>query len=302
METLFNTKRSNPFEEAIEPFKEIAAYEAIWTEHNMSFPKISQKFSLEPFAKASDLVEGQKMNSIQERIINDILPKFDNIHDKVGVLFASTFDYPSRLLDAKEPVRLLYFKGDLSLLDNKCIAVVGSRNVSEEGKKRTQILVRKLVEDGFTIVSGLAKGVDKTAHEEAIRLNGKTIAVIGTPIDQYYPPENRSLQDLIAKEHLVISQVPFVRYSEQNPKTNRFFFPERNKTMSALTLATIIVEASDTSGTLTQARAALFQKRKLFILNSCFENENISWPQRFEKEGAIRVYTYNDIKSNLGNV
>jgi DNA processing protein len=81
---------------------------------------------------------------------------------------------------------------------------------------------------------------------------------------------------------------------------NRFFFPERNVTMSALTEATIIVEAGETSGTLTQARAALYQGRKLFILNSCFEREDLTWPARFEAQGAVRVREPDDIWKALG--
>lgn len=114
-----------------------------------------------------------------------------------------------------------------------------------------------------------------------------------------YPKSNASLQERIAKDHLLISQVPLERYEAQNFRVNRFFFPERNKTMSALTEATIIVEAGETSGTLVQAREALKQKRKLFILNSCFERSDLTWPTRFEAEGAIRVREYDDIRREL---
>ena len=105
---------------------------------------------------------------------------------------------------------------------------------------------------------------------------------------------------LISQDYLLISQVPVERYDrQQNPVSNRFFFPERNKTMSALTEATIIVEAGETSGTLVQARAALQQGRQVFILNNCFENTNLSWPTRFEKDGAIRVHDYDEIRRHL---
>ena len=130
-------------------------------------------------------------------------------------------------------------------------------------------------------------------------MKGKTIGVIGTPITKNYPPENKELQEIIAKNFLLISQVPIVRYLKQNYKINRIFFPERNKTMSALSQATVIVEAGETSGTLIQARAAIEQGRKLFILDSCFNNNNITWPKRFEKMGAIRVKNYEDIRNGL---
>ena len=114
-------------------------------------------------------------------------------------------------------------------------------------------------------------------HKAALDAGGQTIAVIGTPIGDIYPKENADLQEHIAENHLLISQVPVLRYGQQDYRSNRAFFPERNATMSALTEATIIVEAADTSGTLTQARAAVHQGRKLFILNSCFERDDIAW-------------------------
>jgi len=155
------------------------------------------------------------------------------------------------------------------------------------------------VKDGFTVVSGLARGVDATAHTAAIQAGGKTIAVIGTPLNRSYPKENTALQEGIAQNFLLISQVPVYRYSKQDFRRNRGFFPERNKTMSALTEATVIVEAGQTSGTLIQARAALAQGRKLFILDSCFLNSALTWPHEFELKGAIRVSKYEDIRNNL---
>jgi DNA processing protein len=158
--------------------------------------------------------------------------------------------------------------------------------------------VRRLVKDCFTIVSGLATGVDTVAHSTAIEAGGLTIAVIGTPLTFAYPRENAELQRQIAKEFLVISQVPVRRWERQDYRKNRLFFPERNITMSALTEATIIVEAGETSRTLIQARAALHQGRKLFILDSCFR-KGLKWPQRFADKGAIRVTDYDDIRRHL---
>src|SRR5207248_6474481 len=112
--------------------------------------------------------------------------------------------------------------------------------------------------------------------------------------------ENHDLQEEIATKFLLISQVPVLRYAAQKWFQNRTFFPERNVTMSALTEATIIVEAGETSGTLTQARAALHQGRKLFILDSCFKRKDITWPARFEEQGAIRIKSTDDIWAALG--
>ncbi len=125
--------------------------------------------------------------------------------------------------------------------------------------------------------------------------------MLGTPLSHSYPTENRELQKRLAEEYLLISQVPIIRYSQQHPNLNRLFFPERNVTMSALTEATVIVEARETSGTLVQARAAIAQKRKLFILDNCFQNKAITWSEKFEKQGAIRVRKYDDIRQHLSN-
>jgi DNA processing protein len=114
-----------------------------------------------------------------------------------------------------------------------------------------------------------------------------------------YPKENLELYETISKDHLIISQVPIVSYEQKEIKFNRIFFPERNKTMSALSEATIIVEAGETSGTLIQARAALKQGRKVFILNNNFDNEKLEWPKRFEKMGAKRAYNIQDILEGL---
>lgn len=129
-------------------------------------------------------------------------------------------------------------------------------------------------------------------------MGGNTIAVIGTPLSHNYPKQNVKLQKKIRENFLLISQVPFQRYLDQDYRSNRIFFPERNITMSALTKATIIVEASDTSGTLTQARAALAQGRKLFILESCFQNPSISWPAKYEALGPSELVTMTIFGSN----
>lgn len=180
---------------------------------------------------------------------------------------------------------------------------MGSRKASEDGKKRARRLAKLLVKEGYTIISGLAEGIDTSAHTAAIEAGGQTVGVIGTSITENYPASNRGLQKVISDNFLLLSQVPILYYRKNTPATNRFFFPERNKTMSALSLATIIVEASETSGTLIQARAAMEQKRKLFILNNCFE-KGLKWPEKFltnpEYSGRVfRVREIDDILKNL---
>lgn len=281
----------------VSPLREIGAYEAMWAAQSATFKTIADLFRQHPGALPSELVTPDQIDRALPHVLEKI--QKSNIRE-YGVTVHGTTEYPEWLRDAAHPIELFYYRGFLDLLHSpKRIAIVGSRNPSEDGVKRTRKIVKLLVQDGYTIVSGLAKGVDTAAHSATLELGGKTIAVIGTPITEYYPLENKHLQDLIANSHLLISQVPIWRYSLQNYKWNKLFFPERNATMSALSQATVIVEASNTSGTLTQARAALHQGRKLFILDSCFQNTELTWPARFESLGAIRVRDIEDIKAAL---
>ena len=280
----------------ISPQREMGAYEALWDEDGATFKTISEKLSKRPDTVPSDLVEPKRVEKYRQ-VVRDVMAKA-NV-GRFGVRVLGAGEYPNKLRDADYPAAVLYYRGWWDLVNSRSVAVVGTRTPSEDGIKRARTLVKELVKDGFTIVSGLAKGIDRVAHETAIGAGGRTIAVLGTPISHAYPAENRELQEKIAQEFLLISQVPIKRWQSQGPKQNRIFFPERNITMSALTEATIIVEAGETSGTLVQARHALKQGRKLFILDSCFENPDITWPRHFAEQGAIRVRNYADISRHL---
>lgn len=281
---------------AVSPYKEMGAYEALWSEEGASFKKIAERFQSSTGDVPTDFVEPSKAEEFARRAVADLTEAGIT---RFGVRVHGAGEYPLRLRDAEYPVELLYYRGWWDLALSPSVAVVGTRRPSEEGVSRARRLSRKLVEGGFTVVSGLADGIDSVAHQTAIENGGQTIAVIGTPLNVSYPAKNRDLQERIARDFLLISQVPLTLYRMRRPDANRWLFPERNKTMSALTLATVIVEAGETSGTLTQARAALKQGRKLFILDNCFQNPDLTWPARFEKQGAIRVREYDDIAREL---
>ncbi|WP_419914631.1 DNA-processing protein DprA [Hoeflea sp.] len=285
-----------PGRRTISPFRELGAYEALWDNVKATFKSIADQFARRPAALPSDFVKPETAEeyaaSVNSRFRESEIGPF-------GVRVHGAAEYPPRLRDAKHPVELLYFQGWWDLVNSRSVAVVGSREPSDEGKARTRRIVKALVEDDFTVVSGLAAGIDTAAHTAAIDNEGRTIAVIGTPLSHVYPKTNSDLQKRIAENYLLISQVPLLRYERQDYRRNRLFFPERNKTMSALTEATIIVEAGETSGTLIQARAALEQGRKLFILDSCFQNPKLTWPAKFEMQGAVRVRTYDDVRRHL---
>lgn len=178
--------------------------------------------------------------------------------------------------------RLFWYEGDPSLARvGPRVSVVGTREVSDEGRRRTARLARFLVEHGVTVVSGLAAGVDTVAHTTAIERGGRTVAVIGTGLDVAYPPQNRALQERIAREHLLVSQFP------PDAGVSKKQFPQRNRTMALLSHATVIVEASDGSGTLSQAWEALRLGRALFILRSVAETAGLTWPREVLAYGAV---------------
>jgi DNA processing protein len=275
---------------------EMAAYESLWLGDRAWFASIAELFRQNPRALPSELVPKAEY----ERVLELLKRELGSRVGEVGVRVNGTGEYPDRLREADNPLELFYYRGDWSLASSPSVAVVGTREPSEEGRTSADRIARALVREGYTVVSGLAKGIDRVAHTVALEAGGRTIGVIGTSLFDAYPKENAELQERIAKEHLLISQVPFLRYRNQFYKANRLFFPARNVTMSALTKATIIVEAGETSGTLVQARAALSQGRQLFILESCFRRADLTWPAKYEKQGAIRVRSVNEILTKLG--
>jgi DNA protecting protein DprA len=169
----------------------------------------------------------------------------------------------------------LYYAGDVDLVSRPCVSIVGTREASHEGRARASRLARELVQHGAVIVSGLARGIDAAAQMSAIDNGGRTVAVIGTPLSKASPAENSALQEKIWREHLLISPFP-----EGRP-VYRSNFPQRNRVMAAITDATVIVEASDTSGTLHQAAECQTLGRWLFILRTAVDNPAASWPKRF---------------------
>ncbi len=283
------------FARTASPYREMGAYEALWDREGTTFKRLADRFAQEPGRLPSDLVSADDA----EKYARMVCSRFHEAGvGRFGVRVFGEAEYPERLRDAAHPVELLYFAGRWDLVWTRSVAVVGSRRASIAGLARTRKLVRALVTDGFTIASGLASGIDTVAHETAMAAGGHTLTVIGTPLSVTYPKENANLQRRVAKEHLLISQVPVERYHKRDFRWNRAFFPERNATMSALSAATVIIEAGETSGALIQGRHALQQRRALFVLDSCFQR-GLQWPEDLEARGAIRVKEYGDIQANL---
>lgn len=273
-------------EDVISPYDELLAYECLYAEHGSSLKKISKATTLagllphEAFSNEFGFIEPNEVDEVK----SFLEPKLGSF----SVAINSTPSWPQKMLDSENPLPLIYFRGDLGLIESKSVSVVGARKASKQGLMRASLIAKQLVDHEITVVTGLAAGVDTAATRASLNNNGRTIGVIGTPIDEYYPKENRLLQEEVARDHLLLSQVPFYKYSNQPFKTKRYYFPERNELMAAISDATIIVEASDTSGTLIQARACLRQGRPLFIMRSCTENTSATWPSRFlEKDNVV---------------
>lgn len=288
--------------DAIMPSIEMGAFEALWANGEVSsFKQLRDKLTSSHTEFLSGLVDRDIAKQFYDKTVEKL---HETGIDHFGIRISGTLDYPSTLRDADHRLALLYYLGNWDLVFSRGVSVVGTRHPSPEGMKRARRLVKGLVDAKFTIFSGLAAGIDTVAHQTAIEEGGSTVAVIGTPLWLRYPKENSDLYAKIAKDHLLISQVPMLSYQQKDIKFNRIYFPERNKTMSALSEATIIVEAGETSGTLIQARAALKQGRKVFILNNNFENPQLTWPHKLLKAGAKRVCDLEDILQELscGNV
>jgi DNA processing protein len=191
---------------------------------------------------------------------------------------------PLNDVERRNAPKKLWCEGDVTLLRSGArVSVVGTREVSDEGRRRARKLVRLLVARNVTVVSGLAAGVDTEAHTTAITCGGRTIAVIGTGLDVVFPPQNKALHERIAAEHLLLSQ-----FAPGTP-VRKTQFPQRNRTMALLSHATVIIEASDGSGTLSQGWEALRLGRPLFILRSVVENPALLWPAEMIKYGAVSL-------------
>jgi DNA processing protein len=213
-------------------------------------------------------------------------------------LWLSPADVLGELNDVEEkhaPKQLFYI-GDRSLLERgPRVSVVGSRKATAEGLRRAQSLTKALVAHQIVVVSGLAEGIDTAAHTTAVAAGGLTIAVLGTPLDQFYPKGNHDLQQTLMREHLVVSQFP-VGYAV-TPKN----FPIRNRTMALLTDATVIVEAGEKSSTVHQGWEALRLGRLLFLLESVANDPSLSWPKEMIHTGA-QVLSRNNLEEVLSDI
>jgi DNA processing protein len=189
---------------------------------------------------------------------------------------------PLNDVEKKFAPKQLYVAGQLPIpLQSPRVSVIGSRKASLKGLNAAYIISKFLAKHEVIVVSGLAEGIDSSAHKGAIEANGHTIAILGTPLDRVYPCKNQQLQEFIMKKHLAISQFP-IGYPTL-PKN----FVIRNRTMALISDASIIIEASNSSGSLHQGWEALRLGRPLFIWNPLMHDQSLEWPEKMTKYGAI---------------
>lgn len=213
----------------------------------------------------------------------------------IYLLHSDDDNYPALLKQIHRPPPVLYVAGDLAALALPQIAIVGARRATRAGLDNAEAFARDLAAAGFGISSGLALGVDAAAHRGALLAEGKTVAVLGTGVDRFYPQRNTALaEQILAADGAIISEMPLGAGPEPGN------FPRRNRIISGLSLGVLLVEAAVKSGSLITARLALEQNREVFAIPGSIHNPLARGCHRMIREGATLVETSADIAEQLG--
>ena len=241
---------------------------------------------------AQSLFDGQA-NEAQQALITTTLAWLQEPGHHIVTL--ADRDYPQRLLESTDPPSLLYINGDPSYLNRAAIGVVGSRNATPQGIENALAFSRVLADAGFTIISGLALGIDAAAHEGALRSDAPsgTIAIIGTGIDRMYPASNKKLAHLITGKGCIISEFPLGTAATASN------FPRRNRLIAGLSQACLVVEAAPASGSLITARLAGELGRDLFAIPGSIHAPQYKGCHALIKQGAKLVECAQDILEEL---
>lgn len=220
------------------------------------------------------------------------------------ILTLADVAYPELLKQISDPPILLYVRGNVSLLSEPQLAIVGSRNASKQGRLTAMDFAQYLASVGLTITSGLASGIDKAAHEGALQageansevMQGTTVAVVATGLDRVYPAANQALAHQIADQGALVSEYPL------GTKPMAHFFPQRNRIISGLSVGTLVVEAALKSGSLITARTALEQDREVFAVPGSINNPQSKGCHQLIRQGAKLVEAGQDILEELSAI
>ena len=215
---------------------------------------------------------------------------------KINTVKITDVEYPSLLKEISSTPEMFYLIGELPSDEIPKIAIVGTRKAGIAGRRFAKELARKLTELGVIVVSGLAMGIDTAAHEGAVLAGGKTIAVLANGLDKIYPAQNENLAEKILElGGALISEYPAGTKSFKNN------FLERNRIVSGLSIATIVIEAPERSGSIVTARLAAEQGREVFVVPGSIDNPNYRGSHQLIRDGAVLVSSVEDILEDLGD-
>ncbi|NLL30558.1 MAG: DNA-protecting protein DprA [Clostridiales bacterium] len=209
----------------------------------------------------------------------------------IGYITIFSEEYPKSLLSTYNPPYALFYIGNLDLLKNKMIAVIGARNCTQYGIEVTKVIAKELTENNVTIVSGMAIGIDSVAQKVAVENSGNTIAVLGCGVDYIYPKTNKLLYEKIKKEGLIISE--FLPKTTPRP----YYFPMRNRIISGISEGLVVVEASSKSGSLITADYALYQGKPIMAVPGSIFQKNSAGCNKLLRDGAHILSDLEDLRS-----
>jgi DNA processing protein len=224
--------------------------------------------------------------------------ELDAIWEKIagqGIQILTSDDeaYPARLREIEQPPPVLYVRGEWLPEDHFAVSIVGTRRVTAYGRQVTEQLSASLASRGITIVSGLARGVDAVAHSAALQAGGRTAAVLGSGVDRIYPPENRGLADRIMERGALLSDYPLGTAPDSGN------FPPRNRIISGLSVATVVIEAGETSGALITAEFAAEQGREVFAVPGSILAPQSKGANKLIQNGALPLLSPDDVLQAL---
>ena len=243
-----------------------------------------------------DGVRPRHVERLRQADLRDQVAREKEQADEAGVriIALEEKEYPSLLASIFDPPLVLYVRGEFRPADALAVAMVGARRSSYYGRKQAQRLASALARSGFTVVSGLARGIDAAAHEGALEGGGRTLAVVGCGLSQVYPEEHTGLAERIAGQGVILSEHPMgFPVLAKN-------FPRRNRIISGLSLGVVVVEATGRSGSLITARWALEQGREVFAVPGPVDRPSFAGCHRLIRDGARLVETVEDVLEELG--
>ncbi len=271
-----------------------------------TFAKLIKHFGSAERALGASVAELAKIDGVGFKTAERIAStrgKFDvgaelELAEKLDVWIINVDDkrYPPALKQIYDPPPVLYIKGSLAREDNLAISIVGSRRCSLYGQEQSSRLAHFLSSAGFTICSGMARGIDTAAHQGALSAGGRTIAVQGCGLASVFPPENKKLFELIAESGACISELPL----GYEPLSENF--PPRNRIIAGLSLGTIVVEAGLRSGALITARVALENNREVMAVPGKIDSPLSKGTHRLLKQGAKLIESVEDVMEGLGYI